>query len=89
MERGKQQERTMMCLCRMRIDASKIKPGWKAFSDFVVSLIGGAGSQASRLAQVENESQHQEISLCINSGVLTSGSSGSPNTPLRYAFAAH
>lgn len=89
MERGKRQAPTMMRLRRMKLDASKYKPGRKAFSDFVASLLGGASSQASRLVQVANVSLHQWFVLRTSTCALTSGSSGSTNTPLRSVFVAH
>jgi hypothetical protein len=89
MERGKRQTHTMMRLRRRKSDASKGKPGWQAFSDFVASLSGGAGSQAHRLVQVASMSQHQWFALRISTCALTSGSSGSTNSPLRSAFVAH
>ena len=89
MESGKRQTHTMMCLRRKESDTSKRKPGWQALSDFVVPLIDGAGSQASRLVQVASVPQYQRFALRTSTGALTSGSSGSTNTPLRYAFAAH
>ena len=88
-ERGKRHARAMMCLRRRKSDASMYKPGWQAFSDFVAPLIGGAGSRASRLVQVASVSQHQGFALRTSTCSLTSGSSGSTNTPLLSAFAAH
>jgi hypothetical protein len=77
MESGKQKARTMKWLRRSESDASSRKPGWQALSDFVVSLIGGAVSQARRLVQVARMSQHQWSALFTNTCALTSGSSGS------------
>lgn len=64
------QVHTMMLLRRMESDASRSKPGWKAFSDSVVPLLGGAKSQASYLVQVASKSQHQWLTLRTSSGVL-------------------
>ncbi len=77
MERGKRQEQTMLRLRRRKSDASKGKPGWQAFSDFVAPLLGGAGSQARRLVQVASMSQHQGFALHARTCALTSGSSAS------------
>ena len=77
MESGKRVARTMKWLRRKEADASKGKPGWQAFSDFVASLLGGAGSQASSLVVVVSVSQHQGFELCTITCALTSGSSGS------------
>jgi len=88
-ESGLRQARTMMRLRREESDAAKGKPGWQAFSDFVASLLGGASSQASRLVQVASVSQHQGFALRTSTCALTSGSSGSTNTPLRSVFVAH
>ena len=68
--------RAMMCLRRRESDASMHKPGWKAFSDFVTSLLGCAGSQASRLVHVASVSQHQGFALRTSTCALTSVSSG-------------
>jgi hypothetical protein len=89
MESGKRKTHTMMCLRRKESDASKRKPGWQALSDFVVPLIDGAGLQARRLVQIASVSQYQRFALRTRTGALTSGSSGSTNTPLRSAFADH
>jgi hypothetical protein len=70
MERGKRQAHTMMRLRRRKFDASKSKPEWQAFSDFVASLICGAGSQARRLVQVASVSQHQGFALRISTYAL-------------------
>jgi hypothetical protein len=88
-ESGKRQARTVMRLRRKEFDASKYKPGWQAFSNFVASFLGGAGSLASRLVQVASVSQYQGFVLRTSACALTSGYSGSTNTPLRSAFAAH
>jgi len=88
-ERGKKQVRAMMRLRRKKLDASKYKPGRKAFSDFVAPLLGGAGSQARRLVQVASVSQHQGFAHRTSTCALTSGSSGSTNSPLRSVFVAH
>jgi hypothetical protein len=77
MESDKRQARPVMRLRRKKFDASKYKPGRKAFSDFVVSLLGGASSQARRLVQVASMPQLQGQVLRTNSCALTSGSSGS------------
>jgi hypothetical protein len=89
MERGKRQARTVMRLRRKKFNASKYKPGRQASSDFVAPLLGGTSSQASRLVQVASVSQLQGFALRTSTCALTSGSSGSTNTPLRSAFAAH
>jgi hypothetical protein len=89
MERGKWQACAMMRLCRKKSDASKCIPVWDAFSDFEVPLICGAGSMVSRSAQIASASQHQWLALRTSTCGLTSGSSGSANSPLRSAFAAH
>lgn len=89
MERGKRKTRTMKWLRRKVSDASSRKPGWKAFSDFVAPLISGTNSQARRLVQVASMLQPQSHVLRTNTCALTSGSSGSTNSTLRYAFAAH
>jgi len=86
---GNRQALAMMRLRRMESDASKGKQGWQAFSDFVVPLLVGAGSQARRLVQVASKSKHQWLALRISTCALTSGSSGSTNSPLRSAFVAH
>jgi hypothetical protein len=88
-ESGNRQAHAMMRPRRNEIDASKCKPGWRAFSDFVVSLLGGAASLDGLLVQVVSVSQYQGFVLRTNTCALTSGSSGSTNTPLRSAFAAH
>jgi hypothetical protein len=72
-ESGKRQVRAMMCLRRKVSDASKGKPGWKAFSESVLPLIGGAGSQARHLTQVSSASQHQWPALRTSTCALTSG----------------
>ena len=89
MESGKRKARTMKWLRSRKSDALSRKPGWQAFSDFVASFIGGAVSQARRLVQVASASQLQGFALRTSTCALTSGSSGSTNTPLRSAFAAH
>ena len=89
LESGKRLTRTMMCLRRKESDASTRKPGWQALSDFVVPIIVGAASLARRLLHVASASQFQWPALCTNTCALTSGSSGSTNSPLRYAFVAH
>jgi hypothetical protein len=86
---GKIKDRAMMYLRGKKLDASKGKQGWQAFNDFVVPLLVGAGSQARRLVQVASKSQHQWLALRISTCALTSGSSGSTNSPLRSAFVAH
>jgi hypothetical protein len=83
------QARTVMRLRRKNSDASKSKPGWQASSDFVAPLLGGTSSLACRLVQVASVSQLQGFALRTSTCALTSGSSGSTNTPLRSAFAAH
>jgi hypothetical protein len=88
-ESGKRQARTVMRLRRKEFDASKYKPGWQVLSNFVASFLGGAGSQVSRLVQVASVSQYQGFVLRTSTCALTSGYSGSTNTPLRSAFAAH
>jgi hypothetical protein len=88
-ESGKRQARTEMRFRRKEFDASKNKPGWQALSNFVASFLGGAGLLGSRLAQVAGVSQYQGFVLRTSTCVLTSGYSGSTNTPSRSAFAAH
>jgi hypothetical protein len=88
-ERMERQARTVMRLRRKNSDASKNKPGWQASSDFVAPLLGGTSSLACRLVQVASVSQLQGFALRTSTCALTSGSSGSTNTPLRSAFAAH
>lgn len=83
------QARSRMRLRGIASDASNLKPGWQAFSDFVAPLIRSAVLQARHLVQVVSMSQHQRPTLCTNTCALTSGSSGAANTALRYAFAAH
>ena len=89
MESGNRQAHTMMRLRGSQSDASKHKPGWQAFSEFVAPLIGGAGLLLRRLVWAGIASQHQWSVLRANTCALTSGSSGPANSPLRYAFAAH
>lgn len=79
MESAKWMARTMKSLRRRKYDASSSKPGWQASSDFVVPLLGGAGSQARHLVQVVSMSQIQGSTLCTGTCALTSGSSGSQN----------
>ena len=63
MESGKWQEHAMMYLRRRKSDASSHNPGWQALRDVVVSVLGGAGSQARRLVQVASASQLQGFGL--------------------------
>jgi hypothetical protein len=86
---AKRKHRAMMRLRGKYSDASRRNLGLKAFSEYVVPLVGGARSQARHMAQVARVTQHQWRAPRIVAGALTSCSSGSANTPLRYAFAAH
>lgn len=83
------QARSMMRLHRKEYDVSKRKPGLKAFSERGVPLLGGASLVARRLVRIASASQYQWAALRTCTCALTSGSSGSTNSPLRSAFVAH
>ncbi len=79
---GNRKVRTMMRLRRNESDTSMCNPGWQAFSESVVSLFVAANYKVWCLLRVAGEFCVQGFALRTNTCALTSGSSGSTNSPL-------